>query len=127
MLVRRWLEEKEARKARDDENLKAWQDWARGLSYDLKALLVYLSEHESLELQQDCQSVRWKVLPLGDTVSVEEIGLGVTRLSLSESGVVALPFVRDVLDNVMPNQPCWWRYGEPSTFEDLIDIEGLGL
>ena len=89
-------------------NVDAWTAWARRLDPDNKLLLLYLMEHDHVDVRMDNYEFESCVTGMEQVLVINDIGPGTHRMRLSEGGRAIMAKFGDIIAEALPNSYSWW-------------------
>lgn len=90
-------------------NVDAWGAWARQLDPDNKLLLLYLMEHDHIDVRMDSFEFESSVIGMEQVLVVNDVSRDTYRMRLSEDGRAIMEKFGDVVAEALPNSYSWWR------------------
>lgn len=99
----------QAIKELQSRNVDAWASWARRLDPDNKLFLLYLMEHNHVDVRMDDFEFESNVIGMEQMLVINDIGRGTHRVRLSDDGRAIMERFGDVIAEALPNSHSWWR------------------
>lgn len=100
------------------ENETAWHTWALGLDPQDKLLLLYLSEHDHIDVRMGGDAIGDHTYETRQLIDANSIGNNTWRLRMNDDGRAIVRRFGAILGEVSEdNCPfCWWRpYGDDAS------------
>lgn len=107
---------KEAIRVLQSRNVGAWAAWARRLDSDNKLLLLYLMDHDHVDVHIDGFEFESCVIGMEQVLVINDISHDTHRMRLSEDGRAIMAKFGDIIAEALPNSHSWWR-------SHMVDVE----